>query len=150
VKSKASAVSSRANTASDRLYGYQSDEQKRKKDAAEKAAEPYTLSQGQTRYDASGKVISNAPKTYAPSSGSSSKVTTAQKNAAVQKGESALNQSRGSDGWVDPAVYQQAYQEWTSGLGTTAEFLSKFPPKNYVNPQNNTLPVILRNGTDWL
>ncbi len=56
-------------------------------------------------------------------------------------GEQKLRASRGADGYVDPNVYLTAFNSWP---GTTAEFLSKFPPKNYVNPANTWLPDILK------
>jgi len=56
-------------------------------------------------------------------------------------GEAKLRASKGPDGYVDPNVYLQAFNGWP---GTSAEFLSKFPPKNYVNPANTWLPEILR------
>ena len=37
----------------------------------------------------------------------------------------------GSDGYVDPDVYNTAFQQWN---GSITEFLSKFPVEKYVNP----------------
>jgi len=59
----------------------------------------------------------------------------------------ALEQSRGDDGWVDPGVYQQLYEAWVGNGGVITDFISKFPPKSYVNPANTTLPPALRNTT---
>ena len=56
----------------------------------------------------------------------------------------ALEQSRGQDGYVDPAIYQKLYTAWVGAGGILKDFLSKFPPKNYVNPANETLPTFLR------
>ena len=57
----------------------------------------------------------------------------------------ALEQSRGEDGWVDPGVYLTLYQAWIANGGVITDFISKFPPKSYVNPANTTLPPALRN-----
>lgn len=70
------------------------------------------------------------------------------KNEIITKGEAKLNASRGEDGWVDPYLYKQAYDDWvTDKMGTTAQFLAKFPPKNYVNPKATFLPDYLQNKT---
>lgn len=57
----------------------------------------------------------------------------------------SLENSRGGDGWVDPAVYLSLYEAWIANGGIINDFLTKFPPKNYVNPANNSLPPVLRN-----
>lgn len=59
----------------------------------------------------------------------------------------ALEVSRGEDGWVDPGVYLQLYQAWINNGGVITDFISKFPPKSYVNPANTSLPPALRNTT---
>lgn len=59
----------------------------------------------------------------------------------IALGEQKLNDSRGDDGWVDPAVYQAAFDDWK---GTTKAFLLAYPPKDYVNPENTTLPKYLQ------
>lgn len=57
---------------------------------------------------------------------------------------SALEQSRGTDGWVDPAIYQKLYDAWVTGGGKIVDFVKTYPPETYVNPSNNLLPVYLR------
>lgn len=57
----------------------------------------------------------------------------------------ALEASRGEDGWVDPAIYLSLYEAWIANGGIITDFISKFPPKNYVNPANASLPPVLRN-----
>lgn len=56
----------------------------------------------------------------------------------------ALNASRGTDGYVDPALYQKLYDAWNAHGGLLEDFLKAYPPKNYVNPANNWLPPYLR------
>ncbi len=57
---------------------------------------------------------------------------------------SALETSRGSDGWVDPAVYKSLYDAWIANSGKIADFVKTFPPAQYVNPENTLLPTYLR------
>lgn len=61
----------------------------------------------------------------------------------IAEGQDKLEVSRGSDGWVDPSVYLRMYQIWTQNGGLLQDFLSKYPPKNYVNPKNEWLPDYL-------
>lgn len=51
---------------------------------------------------------------------------------------------RGEDGYVDPYVYKNMYNEWINPSDgspgySPAEFLKNYPPKNYVNPQDNEI-----------
>lgn len=55
----------------------------------------------------------------------------------------ALNASRGADGFVDPALYQKLYTAWAANGGVLEDFLTTYPPKNYVNPANTWLPSYL-------
>ena len=55
----------------------------------------------------------------------------------------ALEKSRGADGYVDPTIYQKLYTAWVNAGGLLKDFLTKFPPKNYVNPANTWLPSYL-------
>lgn len=104
------------------------------------------ISAGATLYDpATGKPIYTAPKTT-----SGSGTTTTTKNT-IAAGEAKLNAARGADGWTDPYLYKQAYEDWVnSKMGTAQQFLAKFPPKNYVNPEASKItgfPAYLQNNT---
>jgi hypothetical protein len=55
----------------------------------------------------------------------------------------ALEQSRGEDGYVDPTTYQDLYKAWIGGGGLLKDFISTYPPKDYVNPANTWLPKFL-------
>lgn len=129
---------SAAKTASDRLY----EEQKLAKAAAEKDNTPYTLSQGQTRYDSKGNELSTvAPKPVAPKK---TPVPTTVPVSTINLGRQKLDATKGEDGYVDPNVYQQAYTDWVNNkVGTAKEFLAQFPPATYVNPANTFLPTYL-------
>lgn len=52
--------------------------------------------------------------------------------------------AKGPDGFVDPNLYQHVYENWINSGGTTAGFIKQFPPKYYINPENQTLPTYLR------
>lgn len=61
----------------------------------------------------------------------------------AQEDTQALEASRGEDHHVDPTVYQQLYQAWVNHGGLLKDFLAKYPPKLYVNPDNTWLPSFL-------
>lgn len=65
---------------------------------------------------------------------------TGMSKAQISLGEQKLKDSRGADGYVDPNTYQQAYNDWK---GTTKQFTTAYPPKDYVNPKNKNLPPYL-------
>lgn len=70
------------------------------------------------------------------------KVIASNKKAIIAEGEKQLNASKGTDGWVDPYVYKQAYEDWVKeGIGTAKEFLAAFPPKLYINPEASNLTI---------
>lgn len=60
--------------------------------------------------------------------------------SVVAEGEQRLRDSRGKDGYVDPTVYLNMYNTWTSKGGLTADFVKQYPPETYVNPANTWLP----------
>lgn len=57
---------------------------------------------------------------------------------------SILEESRGTDGWVNPVKYQELYDAWVAGGGKIADFVKMYPPATYVNPANDWLPAYLR------
>lgn len=65
----------------------------------------------------------------------------------LSQGAQLLNDSKGDDGYVDPAIYQQMYKQWTDRGGLGNDFTKKYPPKTYVNPENRTLPKYLQSAT---
>ncbi len=67
--------------------------------------------------------------------------TTTVNSAQIKQGEKFLTDSKGPDGYVDPDAYKSAYDQYP---GTKKDFLTKFPPNNWVNPENTTLPQYLR------
>lgn len=108
------------------------------------AAQDYkTVSAGSTLFDpVTGKPIYTAPKI--PTPGSGNPTPTESKNAKIVSGEQKLNSAKGADGYTDPYLYKQAAEDWVNDrLGTIAQFLTKFPPKNYVNPEASKIPNLL-------
>lgn len=65
----------------------------------------------------------------------------------IGQGAKILNDSKGGDGYVDPAIYQKMYDQWTSQGGLGDDFVKQYPPKTYVNPDNRTLPKYLQSAT---
>lgn len=59
--------------------------------------------------------------------------------------QQALLSSRGSDGWVDPAVYLSGLKKWEAHGGLQSDFVQVFPVKDYINPAN-TWPEIIALG----
>lgn len=55
-----------------------------------------------------------------------------------------LETSRGTDGYVDPAVYENAFNEWVNKGGDQKTFILAYPPKNFINPVNNTVQPAFR------
>lgn len=107
-------------------------------EALVKANPAFELSAGQTRNvfnPKTGKyeVVASAP--FKPTANNTPNVNT---NIQAEK---ILDASRGTDNYVDPAVYQQAYEAFP---GTLKQFLLAFPAEKYVNPVNKTLPEYLR------
>lgn len=57
----------------------------------------------------------------------------------IQKGSDALEVNKGADHYVDPYFYQHVYQGWIDKGGSVAGFIKTYPPKNYINPDDNKL-----------
>lgn len=58
-----------------------------------------------------------------------------------------INKTKGSDNYVNPNAYKQAFDAWTEDGGLAKDFLKNFPPKSYINPANTQLPAYLRSKT---
>lgn len=98
-------------------------------------------------HDALNGISTKAPST----SGSSTKpfvsggltYTSTQLGGIQQK----LESSEGPDHYVDPAVYQAAFDAWIASNGLAKDFIKNFPPKTLVNPANTWLPAYLASKT---
>lgn len=108
---------------------------------------------GTTRAKAAAMGIT--PNRYKPTGGSGTggAPSLAQQKTGIQKflttgvspGGEKLGNARGTDGFTDPQVYIEAFNQWT---GSTKDFLNYFPVKSNVNPLSyNRLPAALRPST---
>ena len=66
------------------------------------------------------------------------------KNKIVSTIEQKLEAARGADTYVNSVVYAQALKDWITKGGTTKSFKAAFPPVNYANPADTSLPANLR------
>ena len=57
---------------------------------------------------------------------------------------STLEQSRGTDGYVNSDLYKKLYDVWVANDGKIADFIKTYPPDQYVNPADDWLPVYLQ------
>ncbi len=58
-----------------------------------------------------------------------------------------INQTRGTDGYVDPNAYKQAFDAWINDGYMAKDFLTNYPPKQFINPANTDLPAYLESKT---
>lgn len=98
-----------------------------------------------------GKVVWTAPGVGNKQNGPGSSADILVKSGALtytrsdySDDASTLEQSRGTDGWVDPGIYQKLYDAWVSNGGKIADFVKTYPPVQYINPDNDWLPPYLR------
>jgi hypothetical protein len=123
--------------------------------AAQKKAEEksfFELSPGQTRneYDpVTGKSRQIASLPATPKAVASPKGTTRSGGLeytpeAAAEDTQELEVSRGTDEHVDSALYKRLYNEWYGNGGLLKDFLLKFPPDKYVNPDDKSLPSYLK------
>lgn len=110
----------------------------------------FELGPGQVRYDydpKTGKPIKVASVPPNPTTSTAPGTTRSgglvYSPQAAAEDSQALEASRGADHYVDPNVYLQLYQAWVAAGGLQKDFLTKYPPKGYVNPANTFLPTYL-------
>lgn len=56
----------------------------------------------------------------------------------------ALEAHKGTDGYADTSVYVQALGNWTKAGGLPKDFTRYFPPKTYLNPNDDSVPASLK------
>lgn len=117
------------------------DEEKNKKDTT------FTLGEGQARYDAEGNIIASRAKTYAPKDGTAGEFksggfsATAEEVGGVTK---ALDEQRGTDNYTNTEVYLNFLQQAVDGGALPQDFIKKFPPDLYLNPEDPTVPGYIK------
>ncbi len=134
--------------------------------AAAQAQEKYTQSKpvevqpGNTLVDpTTGQSIYSAPKSTSGSTATTSTLAGLQSGKTLVSGNlkyaptqytqdrNSLISSRGTDGWVDPAIYLRGYNAWISGGGLKSDFLQVYPLKDYINPANSWPEIQALRGT---
>lgn len=64
--------------------------------------------------------------------------------ADIAEGQQKLESSRGKDGFADTKMYTNMMQHWIQSGGLEQDFLKQYPPKNYLNPSDSTIPSTLK------
>ncbi len=64
--------------------------------------------------------------------------------ADVAKVQNQMEQSRGSDGYANSKLYTDALAAWQADGGLAQDFFTKFPPKNYLNPKDTSIPTYIQ------
>ena len=99
----------------------------------------FNLGEGQARYDREGNVIASKAKTYAPvrSSGSGLGSFSA---GSLSEAAQALESTRGEDNYANTGVYLDLYEQAVAQDVLPQDFLKKFPPDLYLNPNDDSVP----------
>lgn len=102
---------------------------------------------GTTKVIATGLPVGSGVQPKSTGTGTTKSGSLNVSSSQITKMTSALEQYRGTDGYVDATKYYDAYRDWTTAGGLATDFVKKFDPKMYVNPANTALPTYLRNTT---
>lgn len=62
----------------------------------------------------------------------------------ISAGQSKLDESRGEDRYVNTALYLQMLEAWKKDRGLEQDFFTQYPPKNYLNPNDPTMPNYIK------
>lgn len=65
----------------------------------------------------------------------------------VQSTEQWLNNTRGTDGYVSPDAYKMAFDSWIASGYQAKDFVKNYPPKQFIDPANVSLPSYLESKT---
>lgn len=125
-------------------------------DAAIKAAAAYlnTKSKNEVRQvgsnlvsiddDGNVNVLYSAPSGGGGGTGTFSSGGLRASNSELGGLSSELEGSRGADGYSNTQLYADAYNEWTRQGGLPKDFFSRFDPDIYLNPDDPTIPPVVR------
>ena len=110
----------------------------------------YTLSEGQARYE-NGQMVASRAKTYAPNTGGSgvfSNMTEAVQTLESSRGKQYTNENgetinpTGADAdFANTGVYLSLMEQATSQGEPVTDFFKDFPPKDYLNPKDASVPA---------
>ncbi len=62
----------------------------------------------------------------------------------IGTGATKLDRSRGSDGYANTGLYAQMMDYWTQKGGLVQDFIKQYPPKNYLNPNDPSVPTVIK------
>lgn len=62
----------------------------------------------------------------------------------ISQAQSELDSLRGSDGYTNSGRYLEFLQAWKADGGLEQDFYKKFPPRNYLNPNDKSIPQYIR------
>lgn len=65
-------------------------------------------------------------------------------DSAIATAQNKLDTSRGSDNYANSALYLQMLKAWKNDGGLEQDFFSQFPPKNYLNPNDTSIPTYIK------
>ena len=80
---------------------------------------------------------SNSASSTLPTVKSGALVIDGNKLNSLQK---ILDSNRGSDGYTNTKKYLDILNSWMADGGLQQGFFTQFPPKNYLNPKDSTVP----------
>ena len=64
--------------------------------------------------------------------------------STISTGQLKLDHSRGSDNYANSGIYLQMLGAWKRDGGLEQDFFDKYPPKNYLNPNDASIPQYIR------
>ena len=108
-----------------------------------------TIGEGQTIYDPNtGQAVYTAPKTQSATATAGQTIKSGGLVVAggdIAQGQQGLNQTRGNDGYANTANYLQMLTAWTQAGGLQDDFFRYYPPTDYLNPNDPTVPAFIKN-----
>lgn len=139
--------------------------------ASQSSGDQFTLGPGESRFDSSGNLLASVDpsqegKVYSTSSGLVRVMPDGSTQLIYGTGDGAskgftsgsltisgeqmsqisqnLEGTRGGDGYVNTEAYVSLYKQFTGQGGLPKDFFAKFPPKDYLNPNDETIPDAMK------
>ena len=125
------------------------------RDASEKANQTTSDIQNYQFYSAQEKAAGRTPKDF--SSWTKVQSTTQSPSpqiiksgnmiipeGAIATGQSKLDTSRGTDTYANTGIYLEMLKRWKADGGLEQDFFNYYPPKNYLNPNDPTIPQYIK------
>lgn len=64
--------------------------------------------------------------------------------SAISTGQQKLDSSRGEDKYANTGIYLQMLSAWKEDGGLEQDFFTQYPPKNYLNPNDDSVPTYIK------